>query len=74
MPNVLALSAKAQEYYEKTRGKMMISGYERNVLVREDFENCLFVNSDYELMPGDYVFRLKTVNRSTIIELKKFMK
>lgn len=48
----------------------MISGYERNVLVRDDFDNCLFVTSEYKLQPGDNIFRCQTINKQTVISLK----
>jgi len=69
MTHILSLSAKAQQFYENTRSRGMVSGYERNVLVREDYENCLFVDSKYIPQPGDTIFRCRTMNQSTIIEL-----
>jgi hypothetical protein len=49
--NILKLSKIAQDYYEKTRGKTLYSGYEKNVLT--DGERCLFVKSDYEPAAGE---------------------
>lgn len=48
----------------------MISGYERNVLARADFDNCLFVDAEYNPQPGDHLFRCKTINQQTVISLK----
>lgn len=47
----------------------MVSGYDRNILVREDYENCLFVDAKYTPQPGDVIFRCRTINQQTIIEL-----
>lgn len=69
--NILELSAKAQRFYKNARSKTLNSGYEKNVLVREDYENCLFVDSSYELQPGDTIFRFRTLNGNTVIDLKK---
>ena len=68
--NILELSKKAQNFYESTRTKTLFSGYEKNVLVREDAENCLFVNSEYVSQPGDIIFRCRTINQNTVIDLK----
>lgn len=68
--SILFLSAKAQTFYESGRSRTMISGYERNVLVRDDFDNCLFVDSDYRPQPGDNIFRCQTINQQTVISLK----
>lgn len=68
---ILNLSLKAQNFYENSRVKSISSGYERNVLVREDAENCLFVDSNYDLQPGDFIFRCKTINYATSIGLSK---
>lgn len=68
--HILSLSAKAQTFYESGRSRTMISGYERNVLVRDDFDNCLFVDSDYRPQPGDNIFRCQTINQQTVISLK----
>lgn len=70
MAHILELSRKAQDFYEKTRGKSVYSGYERNVLIREDFDNCLYVDSTYVPQPGDTLFRCRTLNQQTVIELK----
>ena len=67
---ILQLSAKAQQFYEQGRPRNMISGYERNVLTRHDFDNCLFVDAEYTPQPGDTIFRCKTINQKTIISLK----
>lgn len=68
--NILELSNKAQSFYEKTRSKTLFSGYEKNVLVRCDFDNCLFVKAEYEPQPGDVLFRCRTINQNTVIDLK----
>ena len=68
--NMLKLSKKAQNFYENTRSKTLVSGYERNILVREDAENCLFVKSDYDRQKDDVIFRCQTINQNTIIELR----
>jgi hypothetical protein len=67
--NILELSKKAQSFYENTRSKSLYSGYEKNVLVREDYNNCLFVDSNYEPQPGDTIFRLRSINGKTAIDL-----
>lgn len=68
--SILSLSAKAQKFYESTRTKTLYSGYDKNVLVRNDHDNCLFVDSNYLPVPGDTIFRLRTVNQQTVIDLK----
>jgi|GEM_PF-5080147 len=68
--NILELSKKAQQFYENTRSKSLYSGYEKNVLVREDYSNCLFVDAGYEPQPGDIIFRLRSINGKTAIDLK----
>lgn len=70
MNKILELSAKAQKFYENGRSRTLVSGYERNVLTRLESENCLFVDANYIVQPGDTVFRCKTINTQTIIELK----
>lgn len=70
MNSILNLSAKAQEFYEKGRSRTLVSGYERNVLTRTDSENCLFVDANYILQPGDVIFRCQTINQQTVISLK----
>lgn len=70
MTHVLEMSKLAQEFYEKGRSRSLVSGYERNVLVRPDFNNALFVDANYNLQPGDYVFRCQTINQQTVISLK----
>ncbi len=67
--NILELSAKAQRFYEGTRSRTLTSGYDRNILIREDYENALFVDSRYAPKPGDNIFRCRTINQQTIIEL-----
>lgn len=69
MTHILSLGAKAQQFYESTRSRSLVNGYERNVLVREDYENALFVDSRYIPQPGDTIFRCRTANQQTIIEL-----
>lgn len=71
MSNILNLTEKARNFYESTCSKTLVSGYEKNVLVREDNDNCLFVNSDYELQDGDVLFRCKTINQNIVIDLYK---
>ena len=68
--NILELSKKAQSFYENTRSKSLYSGYEKNVLVREDYNNCLFVDTNYQPQPGDTIFRLRSINGKTAIDLK----
>jgi len=68
--NILELSAKAQKFYETGRSRTLVSGYERNVLVRPEFENGLFVDVNYHPKPGDYIFRCSTINQQTVISLK----
>lgn len=70
-PSVLKLAEKAQAFYEQGRSRTLVSGYERNVLVREDVQNAaLFVTANYEPQQGDVIFRCQTVNRETVITLK----
>ena len=68
--SILELSQKAQLFYEQSRKKRLYTGYEKNVLVRPDFENCLFVDAKYEPQPGDVIFRCKNMNGNTVIDLK----
>lgn len=68
--SILRLSAKAQAFYEASRGRSLYSGYEKNVLVRDDSENCLFVDASYIPQPGDTIFRCRTINQNTAIDLK----
>jgi hypothetical protein len=70
MTHTLKLAEKAKKYYEEGRARNIYSGYERNVLVRVDHEQCIFVDSTYELQPGDVIFRCKTINQATVIEYK----
>jgi hypothetical protein len=70
MTHPLELAEKAKKYYEEGRSRSVYSGYERNVLIRADYEQCIFVDSTYEPQPGDVIFRCKTINQSTVIELK----
>ena len=67
---ILKLSEKAQTFYESTRSKNLVSGYEKNVLTRVDQSNCLFVDSGYKPCPGDVIFRCRTINQNTVIDLK----
>jgi hypothetical protein len=67
--NILKLSKVAQDYYESTRGKTLYSGYEKNILT--DGERCLFVKSDYEPAAGEVIFRCRTINQNTVIDLYK---
>lgn len=69
--NILELSERARNFYENTRSRNLYSGYDKNVLTREDFESCLFVDSNYKPQPGDYLFRLATINGQTKIDLKE---
>lgn len=73
MTHVLNMSAKALQFYEKGRGRGIYSGYERNVLVRPDYPEALFVNSDYVPQPGDYIFRCDTMNQASRISLKTYI-
>lgn len=68
--NILKLSQRARNYYDACRSKTLVSGYEKNVLVRIDSPEVLFVDANYELQPGDYIFRVKTLNLNTVVDLK----
>lgn len=68
--SILRLSAKAQAFYEASRSKYLYSGYEKNVLVRDDSDGCLFVDANYVPQPGDTIFRCRTINQNTAIDLK----
>lgn len=68
--SILNLSAKAQAFYEASRGRSLVSGYEKNVLVRDDSDSCLFVDATYNPQPGDTIFRCRTINQNTAIDLK----
>ena len=68
--SILKLSAKAQAFYEASRGRSLYSGYEKNVLVRDDSDSCLFVDATYSPQPGDTIFRCRTINQNTAIDLK----
>lgn len=67
--NILELSKKAQEFYESARTKSIISGFEKNVLARADYDNCLFVKADYVPVMGDCIFKCRTINSATVIDL-----
>lgn len=71
MTHVLELSRKAQDFYENAKTKNLHSGYEKNVLVRADQPNCVFVKADYIPQPGDVIFRCQTINQNTRIDLHK---
>lgn len=68
--SILKLSAKAQAFYEASRSKSLYSGFEKNVLVRDDSDSCLFVDANYAPQPGDTIFRCRTINQNTAIDLK----
>jgi len=70
MTHPLELAEKAKKYYEEGRSRTLYSGYERNVLTRADCEQCIFVDSTYKPEPGDVIFRCRTINQATVIELK----
>lgn len=69
--SILDLTYMVRNFYENSCSKTLVSGYEKNVLARFDSQSCLFVNSEYELQEGDVIFRCKTINRNTVIDLYK---
>lgn len=68
---ILDITYMVRNFYENSCSKTLVSGYEKNVLARLDSQTCLFVNSEYELQEGDIIFRCKTINRNTVIDLYK---
>jgi hypothetical protein len=68
--NILQLSERAVKFYEASRPRNLYSGYEKNVLVRNDSESCLFVDARYMPATGDVIFRVSTINQATKIDLK----
>lgn len=69
MPNILKLSAVAQDYYENLRSRSMLHGWDKYVAT--DGEHCMFVHSDYEPRRNEAVFFITTRNRSTSVQLHK---
>lgn len=68
--NILKLTQKAREYYDACKSKSLYSGYEKNILVRPDSEEAVFVDANYTPRPGDFIFRAKSMNTNTVIDLK----
>lgn len=65
--DILQLSGVAQAYYESLRSNTLVSGGERYVLT--DGKNCLFVPPSYPIAPGQAMFRCRTRQGGTEIEL-----
>lgn len=68
--HVLELTSKAKAYYESIRPKTMVSGYEKNILVSENYPEALDVDGNYQPEPGDHIFRCQTINSQTSIKIK----
>lgn len=67
--SILKKSKVALDFYEGYRARNIVSGFEKFVLT--DGESCLFVNSDYEPIPGEVVFKMDTRNHTTGIQVYK---
>jgi len=66
---ILQLSKVATDYYVGLSPKTLHSGFEKYVCT--DGQICMFVNSDYEPLPGEYVFHCQTRNKNVSVQLYK---
>ena len=66
---ILEKSEKAQQYYDSYKSKTLVSGFEK--LVCTDGEKCMFVNSDYEPVGEEVVYKCDTRNFITGVQLYK---
>lgn len=67
--NTLKLGEIALDYYDRLRPRNIVNGFEKNVLIREDANVCVFVTSDYIPQDGDVIFRCQVRNGYTDIQL-----
>ena len=65
----LKISERAKEYYEKVRPSNIFTGFEKNLVT--DGYKFMFVKGDYEIKNGEVIFRVRTLNKNTIIDLVK---
>lgn len=67
--SILNLGEIALDYYDKIKPRNIVNGFEKNVLIREDANVCVFVTSDYVPKDGDVIFRCQLRNGYTDIQL-----
>lgn len=67
--NTLKLGEIALDYYDSLKPRNVYSGFEKNILIREDSNVCIFVTSDYVPQEGDVIFRCQIRNGKTDIQL-----
>lgn len=67
--SILEKSKKAQQYYDSYKSSNLVSGFEKFVCT--DGEACMFVNSDYEPVNEEVVFKCDTRKGNTGVQLYK---
>ena len=66
---ILEKSEKAQQYYDSYKSKTLVSGFEKFVCT--DGQKCMFVNSDYEPVGEEVVYKCDTRHFNTGVQLYK---
>lgn len=66
---ILEKSVVAQKYYDDYKSKTLVSGFDKFVCT--DGNICMFVNSDYEPVGEELVFKCDTRHFNTGIQLYK---
>ena len=70
MEKVMYYADVAEEYYNTACPEHALNGYEKNVLIDTETEECLFVPGEVFPLEGELLFRCRRAKGNTITTLK----